>query len=101
MDVYSYGLGPIPWSIAHGTIYKTDKAALLNELEKDVQTLQHIPPDASWIIDFFGHVQVLKEPLGHGSVLNKNGNPRPLEMLLILYFMIYVTLHQMHQELTL
>ena len=38
--------------------------------------MQQIPPDAFWIIDFFGHVQVLKEPLGHGQVLNKKRKPK-------------------------
>ena len=58
-DVYSYELGPIPWSIAtpHGTLYKTTKAQLLEELEKDVPTTR--APDGSvFIIDGNQFIQV-------------------------------------------
>ena len=60
-DVYSHELGPIPWAIAtpHGTLYQSDKAKLIEELEKDIPSVPP-PANASWIIDLFAAIQVLK-----------------------------------------
>ena len=61
-QVYSYELGPVPWSIAtqYGTLYKTDKSKLLEDLEKNVPYVQQSPQGAVWIFDVFANIQVLK-----------------------------------------
>ena len=63
-EVYSHELGPIPWAIAtpHGTLYKTSKPLLLEELEKGIPSIQAAREGSVWIIDVFASIQTLKQP---------------------------------------
>jgi len=63
-DVYSYELGPISWAIAtpHGTIYKTTKSGLFQELEKDLPYICQAPMGSVCIKDAFANIQKLHKP---------------------------------------
>ena len=52
-EVLSHPLGPISWSIAtsNGTLRKTNKAVLSNDLEKESTPSEEIPETSSCIID--------------------------------------------------
>ncbi len=52
---YPHDLGSILWSIAtpYGTLYKAEKAILLDILEQNAVPMKHAPPDAVLIIDAF------------------------------------------------
>ena len=58
-EVYSHEMGPISWSIAtaHG-----NKSLLLEDLEKGVPPMRSAPSNATWIVDGFSSIHVLKEP---------------------------------------
>ena len=58
-DVLSHPVGPISWSIAtsNGTLRKTNKAVLSNDLEKESTPSEEIPENSSCIIDAMSLVQ--------------------------------------------
>ena len=60
-EVLSHPLGPIPWSLAtsDGTLRKTNKAVLSNNLEKE-STPEEIPEKSACIIDAMSLVQKIK-----------------------------------------
>lgn len=48
-----YSLGLVPWSLANldGSLMKTSKSKLLAALEKDIQLVESIPNDATYVVD--------------------------------------------------
>ena len=52
-ELLKYSLGPIAWSLAtpEGSIYKSVKSKLLNELEDRIPVLSAIPPKNARIYD--------------------------------------------------
>ena len=60
-EVFSYPLGPIPWSLASslGGLVKTNKESLMHELEKGVIPLAIIPNNHCSIIDGMALVRKL------------------------------------------
>ena len=61
-EVLSHPLGSIPWSLAtaDGTLRKTNKAVLSNNLEKESTPSEEIPENSSCIIDAMSLVQKIK-----------------------------------------
>ena len=61
-EVLSHPLGPIPWSLAtsDGTLRKTNKAVLSNNLEKESTPSENIPDNSACIIDAMSLVQKIK-----------------------------------------
>ena len=61
-EVLSHPLGSIPWSLAtaDGTLRKTTKAVLSNNLEKESTPSEEIPENSSCIIDAMSLVQKIK-----------------------------------------
>ena len=61
-EVLSHPLGSIPWSLAtaDGTLRKTNKAVLSNNLEKKSTPSEEIPENSSCIIDAMSLVQKIK-----------------------------------------
>ena len=61
-EVLSHPLGSIPWSLAtaDGTLRKTNKAVLSNNLEKESTPSEEIPENSSCIIDAISLVQKIK-----------------------------------------
>ena len=61
-EVLSHALGSIPWSLAtaDGTLRKTNKAVLSNNLEKESTPSEEIPENSSCIIDAMSLVQKIK-----------------------------------------
>lgn len=61
-DVLAHPLGSLPWALANvdGSLRKTNKAALANELEKNVSPAEEIPEPSATIIDGMSLVQKLK-----------------------------------------
>ncbi len=58
-EVFKYPLGPFPWALAGvmGNLKKTNKSALLNELEKLTEPLDSLPDDYASIFDGMAIVQ--------------------------------------------
>jgi len=52
-------MGPLPWALANadGSLRKTNKAALVRELEQNVFPAEHIPTPSASIIDGMSLVQ--------------------------------------------
>ena len=65
-EAFSHELGPILWALAtpHGTLYKSEKSKLLEDLEKDIPAIQ-CPANVALVIDAFATIQKLK-PLLNG-----------------------------------
>ena len=61
-EVLSHPRGPITWSLAttHGTLRKTNKAVLSNNLEKESTYSEEIPENSACIIDAMSIVQKIK-----------------------------------------
>ena len=61
-EVLSHPLGSTPWSLAtaDGTLRKTNKAVLSNNLEKESTPSEEIPENSSCIIDAMSLVQKIK-----------------------------------------
>jgi len=61
-DVLCHPLGPLPWALASedGSIRKTNKASLANQLKKSVSPADTIPKPCAHIIDGMAVVQKLK-----------------------------------------
>ena len=58
-EVFKYPLGPFPWALAGvmGDLKKTNKATLLNEVEKLTELLDSLPDDYASIFDGMAIVQ--------------------------------------------
>ena len=69
-EVLSHPLGSIPWSLAtsDGTLRKTNKAVLSNNLEKESTPSEEIPEKSACIIDVVGLIQKIK---GNHKTFNK------------------------------
>lgn len=67
-QLFSYSLGPIPWSLAStdGTPAKTVKSKLLHLIESGVKPTESTPLDAAWLVDGMAVLQALPV-LPHGS----------------------------------
>ena len=63
-NVDSQELRPIPWRLAtsYETLYKSEKSALLPELEKKVAPVHAVLHGSVWVYDLFANIQCLKEP---------------------------------------
>ena len=62
IDVLSYSLGSLPWSIALAdrSLVKNNKAELLQFLEKDMLPLDTVATAATWIVDGMALLQSMK-----------------------------------------
>lgn len=72
--ILTYPLTPVPMSMCHldGSIFKTDKSALLKLLEKEVQSTVPTHTDVC-LIDGFFLIHCIKDlPKTFGSVSKKN-----------------------------
>ena len=60
--VFKYPLGPLPWSLSGvvGELRKTNKVAILHQLEKDTTPLSHPPYNHAAIIDGMAAIQKAK-----------------------------------------
>ena len=70
-EILSHPLGPLPWALAtpDSFLRKTNKAALANLLQKNVQPAEHIPSNSAAIIDGMNLVQkVNADHLSFGDV---------------------------------
>ena len=59
-EVFSYPLGPLPWSISdpYGMPRKTNKATLTKNLEKNASDICEYPTDATSIFDGMAILQI-------------------------------------------
>ena len=64
-EVLSYPLGPLPWALAtpDGELMKTNKAKLMELMEKGQQPEKDIPATATWIYDGMALLQALRPAL--------------------------------------
>ena len=64
--VFTYPLGPLPWSLAdpYGLPRKTNKATLTQRLEKNVKVTEQYPENATTIYDGMALLQKFKPPPG-------------------------------------
>ncbi len=63
-DVLRYEIGPMPWSLASvdGSLVKTNKAKLMECMEKNTLPVEQIPPNAAVIIDAMAILQSITSP---------------------------------------
>jgi len=61
-DVLTNPMGPLPWTLVNGdgSLWRTNKAALARELEKNVSPAEVIPQPSATIIDGMSLVQKMK-----------------------------------------
>ena len=62
--VFQYSLGPVPWALAttDGQLAKTQKAKLMEALEKTTACVDSTPSDAGWVIDAMVVLQSVRSP---------------------------------------
>ena len=61
-EVFKYSLGPFPWALTGSVsdLKKTDKAALIHELEKKLDPVEPLQSDCINVIDGMAFVKKLK-----------------------------------------